>query len=372
MPEGYRLPMRVCLIAPIPPFRGGISKYCYGLATELEKRHELLLLSYQRQYPALLFRKSQTDPAIDVNAVKSEFRGLSYEIDSVSIVSWFETARKVAAYRPDLVILPWFVVYWAPMYLYLLRFLRSRGIKVVIPCINVFEHEDNAFKRFLSKTVLRSVDALLVHSEQEKNEILAFHPTATVKKHLLPLFDYESPSQNGRGGGLKLLFFGCVRPYKGLDILLQAMALLKEHDVSLQIAGEFWYDKERYLQIIKDLGIGAKIDIVDQYIPNDELSRYFAFADLVVLPYKNTKTSGIIATAYGFGKPVLATDVGGFHEVVKDRYTGRVVPPDDPHSIAEGILWFLANRQISFSANIEDFASRYMSWSSLVDTLEEL
>ena len=346
--------------------------YCYFLAKELEKRHELLLLSYQRQYPQILFRKSQVDPAIDRDQILKEFNSLSYDIDSVSLVSWFETSRKVIAFRPDLVILPWFVVYWAPMYLYLLHTFRRYSIKVVIPCINVFEHEDNDFKRFLSKLVLGGVDSLIVHSEQERDEILAFHPKASVRKHLLPLFGYDPPTPAACNGGLKLLFFGCVRPYKGLDTLLEAIGILKDRDISLKIAGEFWYDKEIYLKLIGELGIGGKVEIIDQYIPNDQLSSFFSWADLVVLPYKKTKTSGIIATAYAFGKPVLVTDVGGFHEVIKDGRTGKIVPPDDPQSFADGILWFLNNSRFDFVSNISELASQEMSWCSLVTLIEEI
>jgi len=364
--------MRVCLIAPIPPFRGGVSKYAYSLAKELEKRHELLLLSYKRQYPKLLFgKKSQTDPVINQEHIINEFKHLSFDIDSASIVSWSKTSKKIAVFSPDIVVLPWFVVYWTPMYLYFIRSLKKQGIKVVIICINVFEHEDNFIKRFLAKLVLRSVDSLIVHSDQEKDEILKFHPKATVIKHLLPLFEYCPHVTTRSDHKLNLLFFGCVRPYKGLDTLLNAIGILNDRDVALKIAGDFWYDKNSYLKLIKDLDIAAKVEIIDQYIPNNELSFYFSWADLVVLPYKKTKTSGIIATAYAFGKPVLATNVGGFYEVVEDEYTGKIVTADDPKAFADGIVWFINHRKTNFAGNIQKFTSNKMSWDSLVRLLEE-
>ena len=319
----------------------------------------------------LFGKKSQVDPSINKDQIISEFKQLSYDIDSVNIVSWAQTAKKIIGYHPDIVVLPWFVVYWTPMYLYLLHALRRKGIKVVIPCINVFEHEDNIFKRFLSKLVLTRVDSLIVHSEQEKHEILSFHPKALVKKHLLPLFEYDKLPATVTDRRLKLLFFGCVRPYKGLDTLLNAIGLLKDRDVTLKIAGEFWYDKDNYLKLIDDLGISEKVEIIDKYIPDEQLSIYFSWADLVVLPYKKTKTSGIIATAYGFNKPVLATNVGGFHEVVKDGHTGKIVPADDPESFADGIAWFLENKHLDFGDNIDRFASQNMSWGRLADAIEE-
>jgi len=365
--------MKICLIAPVPPFRGGIAKYCHSLAQELEKRHDLLLLSYKRQYPELLYgRKSQVDPACDAVPMRDEFKHLSYDIDSASIRSWFATSAKIAEFGPDLVILPWWVSYWTPMYVYLLSSLKKKGIKVLFLCINIFEHEDNALKKLLTKFTLGRVDSILVHSEQEKKTALEINPGATVKKHLLPLFMYDSgPTYRHGPGVLQLLFFGFVRPYKGLDTLIKAVGILKDHDVSLTIAGEFWNGKAEFLKLAGDLGISEKVNIIDRYVPDDEMRRYFSSADLVVLPYKQTVTSGIIATAYGFGKPVLATDVGGFHEIVKDGCTGKLVPPDDPQAFADGIVWFINNRHIDFEENIRRFTSTAMSWSSLVDTIEE-
>jgi len=365
--------MRVCLIAPVPPYRGGVAKYCHSLARELEKRHDLLLLSYKRQYPALLYgKKSQLEPATNTRSINDEFRRLSYDIDSASIRSWLETVRRVTLFRPDLVILPWWVTYWAPMYGFLLFALKRRGIRVVFLCINIFEHEDNALKKLLTKLTLARADSMIVHSEQEKNRALEINPGATVKKHLLPLFSYDPLPASAHGaGGLKLLFFGFVRPYKGLDTLVRSIGMLKAHDISLTIAGEFWDGKAELVQLVGELGISGKVTIVDRYIAEDEMRRYFSAADLVVLPYKKTVTSGIIATAYGFGKPVLATDVGGFHEVVREGCTGKLVPPDDPQALADGIAWFYNNRQIDFAGNIARFTAKAMSWSSLVDMIEE-
>lgn len=364
--------MRVCLIAPVPPFRGGIAKYCHSLAKELEKRHELLLLSYKRQYPKILFgNKSQIDPDVDRSLIINEFNRLSFDIDSANLFSWIETSQEIVSFNPDILILPWWVAYWAPMYLYLIHSLKKKGIKVVFLCINVFEHEDNSFKKFLTKLALKRIDSIIVHSEQERSEILEFNSSATVKKHLLPLFEYDSKPTAKRDKNLNLLFFGFVRPYKGLDTLLKAVGILKDYDISLKIAGEFWDGKAEFLKLVSELDISEKVEIIDRYIPDDEMTRYFSWADLVVLPYRKSITSGIIATAYGFRKPVLATNVGGFHEIVKDGYTGKLVPPDDPKSLADGILWFLTNKQIDFAGNIVKFTSEKMSWSSLVDMIEE-
>jgi glycosyltransferase involved in cell wall biosynthesis len=366
--------MNICLIAPIPPFRGGIAKYCYSLARELETRHELLLLSYSRQYPALLYgKKPQQDPDCDIAQVRSEFRRMSFEIDSLRFSSWRAAANQIDAFAPDVVIIPWWVTYWTPFYAWLLRHLRQRGIRNLILCINVYDHEDSPLKKLLTRFILRQADLLIVHSEQELAELRDINRTAAIRKQLLPVFSYGRllPPRSA-DVSFHLLFFGFIRPYKGLDILLQALALTKGLDVKLKVVGEFWGGKEEYLALIKELSISDKVEIIDRYVADEEMARYFAWADVAVVPYRASKTSGVIATAYGFGRPVLATDVGGFREVVQDGYTGKLVQADDPQAIADGIAWFYNNRQIDFEKNIASFVTQQMSWSSLVNALEEM
>ena len=256
------------------------------------------------------------------------------------------------------------------MYLSLLFLLKKRGIPVLFLCINVFEHEDNFLKKLLTKLVLRRADAVIVHSALEKKEVLEINPNACAKIHPLPLFQYDGFTAEKRDNNLHLLFFGFVRQYKGLDVLLNAIGILRDPRISLKIAGEFWDCRHEYEKLIENLGISGSVEIIDRYIPDSEISEYFCWADVVALPYRKTKTSGIIATAYGYKKPVLATNVGGFDEVVRDGYTGKLVPPDDARSFAEGIAWFLSNNNIDFAANISEFSSRNMSWNSLVDMIE--
>ncbi|MDD5284668.1 MAG: glycosyltransferase [Desulfuromonadaceae bacterium] len=363
--------MKVCLIAPIPPFRGGIAKYCYSLAQELEKRHELLLLSYRRQYPALLYgNKPQIDPEYDRSTIAKDFRRISYDIDSMQIASWIEAARRIDSFSPDVVILPWWVTFWTPLYLWLMRHLRKKNIKCLLLCINVYEHEDSLFKKILTRLVLRRAGLVIVHSALEQAELQKINCKASVRRHLLPVFSYETSASIRSGSRLNLLFFGFVRPYKGLDLLLRAVAMAADLDIKLKVVGELWHGSEEYLNLIRELKISGMVEIVDRYVSDTDMAGYFAWSDLVVLPYRASKTSGVIATSYGFGKPVLATDVGGFHEVVLDGYTGKLVKPGDPRAIAEGIQWFNNNRHLDFERNIASFVDAGMSWRSLVDTIE--
>ena len=152
-----------------------------------------MLLSYKRQYPAFLYgNKSQVDPDISKANIANEFKHLSFDIDSANVVSWMKTAKEIAAFDPDIVILPWWVAYWAPMYIYLMYFLKKKNINTLFICINVFEHENSAFKKFLTGLVIKRADSVIVHSEQEKREVLELNPKSAVRKHLLPLFEYAS------------------------------------------------------------------------------------------------------------------------------------------------------------------------------------
>jgi len=365
--------MKVCLIAPIPPIRGGIAKYCHSLARELEKRHELLLLSYRRQYPALLYgNRDQLDSTYDRATIMGEFKNLSYGIDSASFASWVKTARAIARFRPDLVILPWWVAYWAPMYAFLMRYLEKRGIKCLLICINVFEHEDSAVKKILAKFIFRRADRMVVHSQQELDQLRAINGKAVIRKQLLPPFCYDRPAPPHADSSLHLLFFGFVRHYKGLDILLRALARLHNRDIFLKIVGEFWEGKEACLALVKELDISGQVEIIDRYVADSEMGAYFSWADAVVLPYRASKTSGVIATAYGHARPVLATDVGGFHEVVQDGFTGKLVRAGDPQALADGMAWFYEHRGLDFERYIAAFVAQHMSWGALVNTIEEM
>ncbi len=368
--------MKICLIAPVPPFRGGIAKYCHSLAQELEKRHELLLLSYSRQYPKLLYgAKPQVDSVGDGARPQADFSRLSYDIDSLRPSTWQEAARRIDAFAPHLVLLPWWVTYWTPFYAWLLHHFRQQGISSLILCINVYDHEDSPLKKLLTRYILRRADLLIVHSEEERVALREIAPSTPLRKQLLPIFSYPVaavPRETEAQRTVNLLFFGFVRSYKGLDLLLRAVALVKELDLRLSVVGEFWEGTEEYLTLVRGLGIGDRVELVPTYVAEEEMARYFARADLVVLPYRSAKTSGVIATSYGFGKPVLATDVGGFHEVVLDGCTGKLVRPGDPQAIADGIRWFFANREITFAENIASFVGDRMSWGSLVTTMEEM
>src|SRR6056297_3008020 len=335
------------LIGPTYPFRGGISHYTTLLYEHLKNRHEVRFFSFKRQYPGWLFPgKSDIDPSQAHISVP----GAERVIDSVNPATWLKTAREIIKYDPDAVVLPWWVSFWAPQFMVMAGLVkRYSRARIVFVCHNVVAHESTLLDKIATRMVLGLGDGFLVHSDADRRNLLQMLPEAKVCKRFHPTYDVfqfagfdrdECRRQLGVGGNV-LLFFGFVREYKGLKYLLAAMPeILQQVPVTLLVVGEFWKDKAGYLDVIRELGIGDNVTIVDEYIPNEAVGKYFAAADLVVQPYVSATGSGVVQVAYGFERPVVATDVGCLPEIVEHGRTGYVIPPASSKSIADAVVSF--------------------------------
>jgi len=352
--------MRLVLIGPTHPFRGGIAHHTTLLCQALRVNHEVKFISFTRQYPRILFPgKSDRDPSKQPVKVDN----VDYLIDSLNPITWSLAARTIQEYGPDKIVLPWWVAFWVPQFWSIITLVKHHlQSEVVFVCHNVVEHESSLMKRWASKTVLSKADRLITHSKEETrrlkdllggnpNVITAFHPTyAGLSK--MEYTKEEAKEKLGLVGNV-LLFFGFVREYKGLAVLLEAMPfILKDKDVTLLVVGEFWKDKQKYLDKIKKLGITSKVNIFDEYVPNEEVGLYFAAADLVVQPYFSATGSGVCQMAYGFDRPVVATKVGCLPEVVDNGMNGRLVEPGDVQGLAKAIVESLdSNHLLTLSQN---------------------
>jgi glycosyltransferase involved in cell wall biosynthesis len=248
----------------------------------------------------------------------------------------------------------------------------------------VVPHEGGGvLDRRLALTALRRGDALIVHSEQDRYKLLALLPQARVVKAshptYAPLASQSAPAARDlrRELGLPadapvLLFFGFVRPYKGLEYLIQAMARIRQRlPAHLLVAGEFWSSREFYERYAREFGVEQHISFVDRYIPNEELQPYFELADVVVLPYVSATQSGVAQLAFGFGKPVITTRVGGLAEVVQEGVNGLLVPPQDEAALADAVVRFFSDglgERIGEQMRAGGAAS--YSWEELVQALE--
>lgn len=355
--------MRITVIGPVYPYKGGIAHYTGLLVGALKKRAKVRTVTYSMQYPKLLFKKEQRDYSNDSFKVEDA----EYLINTANPFNIIKTALSVNAWKPDLTIIEWWHPYFAPCYRILCGFLKS---PVLFICHNVFPHERFVFDRALTRFTLKKGDFFILHSETEVKELKTILPGANYRVNMHPTYSAFSLRElkPKEGKEKRLLFFGLVRPYKGLKVLLKALKELP--DVFLTAAGDFGGALEEYAALVRELGIGGRAELIDGYIPDKEVQGYFENCDAVVLPYLSATQSGIAQMAFGFKKPVIASGVGGLPEVVIDGKTGVLVKPGDPADLKKGIERFysLLDEGVDFTANIEEDSERF-TWEHMADTI---
>lgn len=370
--------MRICLIGPTYPYRGGIAHYTTLLARYLaaDPDHDVLLISFKRQYPRWLY-KGASDRDTSTQPLRTE---AEYLLDPLQPLSWRRTWRRIGAWQADLVVMPWWVPFWAPAWSMLgraVKRLRPRP-RLVYICHNVLPHEPGPLDRLALRVALSPADGLLAHAESEAAELRRLFPRKPVAVSPLPTFadvghaPVELPLSLPADRPL-LLFCGFVRPYKGLDILLEALpAVLAQQPVHLLIAGEFWNNEADYRRQISQLELEAFVTIDNRYIPDEELSAYLRAADVVVAPYRQATQSAVVQLAFGHGRPVITTAVGGLAEAIDHERTGLLVPPDDPQALAKAINRYIhEGLSQAFRRNIWHARDKF-SWEELVEVLMQV
>ena len=371
--------MKIAMIGPVHPYKGGIAHYTDLLCRALrEDGNEVQLYSFKFQNPKLLYKKPQKD-------MKSSGFGTNdadFCIHTLNPFNWIKVAGRIKKQKPELIILQWWHPYFAPCFWSICKLLRRE--KILFVCHNVFPHERFPLDRLLTKWTLGCGRYFITQSKMDARDLLSVKHDAVYRVTPHPtygMFCRQGMSmQKAREqlqidqGQRVLLFFGFVRKYKGLQYLLEAMKLLKERDfkVQLWVVGDFGEDKDEYVEQIRTFEIGDQVQMVQGYVPDDEVEKYFAASDLVVLPYLSATQSGIVQIAFGFEKPVLVTEVGGLPDVVTNGKTGYVVEPRSAEMIAEAIMdYYINNRREAFVSQIEKEKDRF-SWKTFVDTLMEM
>ncbi len=371
--------MKIAMIGPVHPYKGGIAHYTDLLCRALrEDGNEVQLYSFKFQYPKLLYKKPQKD-------MKSSGFGTNdadFCIHTLNPFNWIKVAGRIKKQKPELIILQWWHPYFAPCFWSICKLLRRE--KILFVCHNVFPHERFPLDRLLTKWTLGCGRYFITQSKMDARDLLSVKHDAVYRVTPHPtygMFCRQGMSmQKAREqlqidqGQRVLLFFGFVRKYKGLQYLLEAMKLLKERDfkVQLWVVGDFGEDKDEYVEQIRTFEIGDQVQMVQGYVPDDEVEKYFAASDLVVLPYLSATQSGIVQIAFGFEKPVLVTEVGGLPDVVTNGKTGYVVEPRSAEMIAEAIMdYYINNRREAFVSQIEKEKDRF-SWKTFVDTMMEM
>lgn len=369
--------MKICMIGPTYPFRGGISHYTTLLYRHLKKRHETHFFAFKRQYPKWLF-PGETDKDSSSNLIREN--GVENILDSLNPITWLKVVLRTKRVNPELLILPWWVSFWAPQFwtISLLVKIFSKS-KILFLCHNVVEHESKWIDKILATFVLKKGDFFIVHSGEDFTNLKNIIPDANVKQGFHPIYDifhskFMPKHQARRRVGVErntILFFGFVRPYKGLHYLIEAMPFIIKHlDIILLIVGEFWNGEEEYRKQIEHLRVEQNIKIINRYVSNEEVGLFFAASDLVVVPYVSATGSGIVQAAFGCNKPVISTNVGCLPEVITHNKTGYIIPLKSPQAIADAVVSFYEERrEEEFVNNIIEEKDKF-SWYRMVETIE--
>jgi D-inositol-3-phosphate glycosyltransferase len=368
--------MRILIAGTAYPLRGGIAHYNALLARALSARHTVETITFKRQYPSLLFPGSSQEETADTPPAPPA----PQMIDSVNPANWVAVGREVRRRRPDLLLMKYWLPFFGPCFGTIARTAkRGTGLKVVYICDNVVPHERRPGDVVFTRYAFAPADGFIVQSDAVERDLLRMVPQARYRKVPHPvytLFGDAIPRDRARAAlGIAeervLLFFGYIRAYKGLQVLLDAVAALRE-PVRLLVVGEFYDDEKKYREQIARLGLEGRVTVESAYVPNDRVGLYFSAADAVVLPYLSATQSGIAQIAYHFSLPVIATNVGGLAEVVRDGETGFVVAPGDPAALAAAIGRFYAEgKREAFALRVGEERKRY-SWDAMVKGIEEL
>ena len=371
--------MRIVICGPAHPYRGGIAAYNERLAQQfLQEGDAAAIYTFKLQYPAFLFPgKTQFDVGYAPQGVT-----ITRAINSVNPLNWFSIGMRLRRTRPDLIILRYWLPFLAPALGFIARIVRTnRHTRIVTIFDNVIPHEKHFGDRMLTRFFVKSIHGALVMTKAVERDLREFslRMPCVISPH--PLFDnYSEPVSRAEAlVRLKLcpaekyiLFFGFIREYKGLDLLIEAMAdpAVRSLGIKLIVAGEFYEDEKRYFDLIHQHDLADRIIFHSHFISDEEVRYYFSAASLVVQPYRSATQSGVTQVAYHFNKPMVVTNVGGLAEIVPDGICGYVVEPE-PEAIAGAITDFFTGDEERFKEGIEEQKKLY-TWERMTEALRTL
>ena len=372
--------MKIISIGPAYPYRGGLASFNERLTQQFTSEgHEIEIFTFTLQYPEFLFPgKTQYTEGPPPEKIK-----ITRNINSINPLSWIAVGLKIKRKKPDILLIRFWLPLMGPCLGTIARIEKSNRHTSVI-CIfdNVIPHEKRPGDKALTRYFTNSIDGAVVMSQTVFNDLELLRKNIPVKLSPHPLFDnYGSPvSKSEAVKVLKLdpdisylLFFGFIRAYKGLDILIDAFSdhRLRNRKIKLIVAGEFYEDDKPYKEQIKKYKLENEILFFDYFIKDSEVPLYFGAADIVVQPYKTATQSGVTQIAYYFEKPMLVTDVGGLREIIPDGKCGYVVKPE-PGYITDAIIDFFENhRKEQFEGGVKEEKGKF-SWEKMTGAIIEV
>lgn len=371
---------KVIIIGPAHPLRGGgLTTFNHRLCKEFTAQgHDCQIYSFSLQYPSFLFPgKSQysDEPAPEGIAIKSV-------INSINPFNWIKIGNRLKKERADIIVVRFWLPLMGPALGTILRRVKKNShTKIICLADNVIPHEKRIGDKLFTKYFLKSCDAFITMSEKVLGDLRLFQkikPACLVPHPLYDNFGTIITKQEAREHlGLPqnqkmILFFGFIRKYKGLDVLLEAMAdeRIKNAGIKLLVAGEFYDDKKKYEEQIENFGIKDQLILKTDFIPDSEVKYYLCAADAVVQPYRNATQSGVSPLAYHFEKPMIVTNVGGLPALVPHEKAGLVTEPN-PQAIADSIVRFYQLGEDYFIPHLRTEKQKY-SWQNMVSSFLQL
>lgn len=371
--------MKILIVGPAWPYRGGIADFDERIAREyIKKGDEVEIFTFTLQYPSFLFPgKTQYSPD-----PRPEDLDIKRKVNSINPFNWIKVGRELKKKNADLLIIKFWLPLMAPCFGTIARIVKGNGkTKVVSILDNIIPHEHRPGDKILSKYFVSSIDAFIAMSKSVYDDLKSLNDKKPCLMSPHPIYDNfgTAVSREEAIGSLGLdpsakymLFFGFIRDYKGLDILLKAVAdeRIKNSDIKLIVAGEFYNNSEKYFEMEKQLGLEGKIIWRTDFIADEQVKNYFCASDIIVQPYKTATQSGVTQIAYHFEKPMLVTNVGGLPEIVPNGKVGYSVEPE-AKVIADAISDFYCNgRYAEFVENIKEEKKKY-SWDRMLENVDK-
>jgi glycosyltransferase involved in cell wall biosynthesis len=363
----------IALIAPVPPFRGGIARHSHALAQAIARNQpgRIKVISFARLYPRLLYPgTSDRDP----DSGPDKTIDVEYTIDTLNPLSWHRAAAAVIRSQTRVVVIPAWTFFVAPALGWIARRLQKAGIRVVMIVHNAADHDGGKWKARLLDWQIAGADAILTHSDDLEDQLRYnrhVQPTA-ICPH--PTYSDYPPAKQAlpRERKLELLCFGLVRPYKGVDIALQALAASGLPDVRLTIAGEIWDNGSQIAKLIQKLGLQDKVEVLDRYVSDDEAAELFARCDAVLAPYRTVTGSGVAALARHYHRPVIASDLSGFRNSIVESQTGWFFPVADTTALATLLQTRVSRASAAAMEGHLQAAASNDGWQDYVQVIQEL
>ncbi len=372
--------MKIIIVGTTYPFRGGLAAFNERLAREyIQQGHEVEIFTFSLQYPSFLFpgktQFSSEEAPTDLKIHRT--------INSVNPLSWLLTGRKIKKLNPDKVIFCYWMAFIAPCFGTIACLARSPKTEIIALIHNMIPHEPTILDKLFPKYFVNAMDGFVAMADSVIEDVKHFDANSKpkiVSPH--PIYDHYGALLDKKDAAIKLglydqnayiLFFGFIRQYKGLDLLLEAFAdeRLRKFPLKLIVAGEFYENPEPYLSQIAKLKLGNFVELRTVFIPDSEVRNYFSVADIVAQPYRTATQSGVSQIAYHFEKPMLVTNVGGLAEIVPHGKVGYVVDVE-PAQIADALVDFYENKRADeFIENIKTEKLKY-AWSQMTEAINNL